>query len=247
MKISKYLSGVASVVALTVLAAGSAFGATETAIGVASGNSVTYTAGPNGGITVTALNTSSYKNYLTNTTIQPTTVVFTGMGNAYVNGSPVYTPPDPVTGQYSQELNPGSFTIMSGSTVLLSGNFQYSNLTGVDQSGQPLGTPGTSADAGVQLVTDSLTYTGGTEFDPTKFSSSNGTLSFEFTSTGPIVASSTQVNNFIATDGITFEAVPLAAPPGVPEPASLVGLAVGLLLLAGLALRAKQRRGFRAA
>lgn len=242
MNIRKWIAGAASIVVLMSLAAGAAL-AQETAIGIASGNSITYTSGTMGGLVVATTN-GTYQNYLTNLITSGTTVTFTGMGNTYVNGVDVYTPPSTTNNnQYTQELNPGTFTISKNGTTLLSGTFSYSNLTGNDASPQPTGEPGTTTSANVTLLTDSVTYTGGTMFDPTKFSSTNGSLSMEFTASGPIVASSTQVNSFMATDGVTFEAIPITPVTGTPEPASLVGLALGFAFLAGLALRAKKRKG----
>lgn len=242
MNLRKSLAGVASVVVLTLVMAGAAM-AQETAIGIAGGDNITYTPGQGNGFTLVT-NNGLYKDYLTNVTSEPVAVTFAGMTNTYVGGLPVYTPPDPVTGAFTQELNPGSFTITSGGTTLLSGTFGYSNLSGVDQSVG--GTPGTSSSGTVNLVANDLTYTGGTDFDSSKFQSTGGTLSIEYTASGPIVASATQINSFVATDGVTFEAIPLPVT-GVPEPASVAGLGIGLVLLAGLALRAKRRNAIKLA
>jgi hypothetical protein len=242
MNIRKSIAGIASVAVLTLVLAGAAF-AQETAIGIAGGDNITYTPGQGNGFTLVT-NSGLYKDYLTNVTNSPVTTTFTGMTNTYIGAVPVYTPPDPVTGVFTQELNPGTFTITSGSTTLLSGTFGYSNLSGVDQSVG--GSPGTSASGTVNLVANDLTYTGGTDFDSSKFQSTGGVLSIEYTATGPIVASATQVNSFIATDGVTFEAVPLPVT-GVPEPASVAGLGIGLLFLVGLGLRAKKRNAFKIA
>lgn len=243
MKIGKTIAAIASAVALTLVMASAAL-AQETAIGILGGDNITYTPGQGNGFTLVTSN-GLYKDYLTNSTYEPITASFSGMTNTYVGGVPVYTPPDPVTGVFTQELDPGSFQIKSGSTVLLSGTFGYSNLSGVDQSVG--GTPGTSSSGTVNLVTDDLTYTGGTLFDPTKFQATGGALSIEYTATGPIVASATQVNSFIATDGVTFEAIPATPVTGVPEPASLAGLGIGLALLAGLGLRTKRRNAIKVA
>lgn len=239
MSIRKLIAAAASVVALTAMTASMA---SAQLVGFANaggnnpgaGNYITYTPGTSGGFSLLTSNGFINSGPLGSTS--PVTINFGTLAN--VPGS--YIPPDPVTGSFSQGLNGGSFTINNGSGTLLSGTFGPSTLNGTDTGPQPSGAPGSSASGSVTLVSDSVTYTGGTYFDPTKFSPNNGSLSISFKASGPIVASATQVNSFVANDVITFSALPLPMT-GVPEPASVAGMGVGFLFLLGLAFFAKRR------
>jgi hypothetical protein len=204
----------------------------------AAGNYITYTPGASGGFSL--LTNNGFINSGPLGATSPVTINFGTLPN--VPGS--YIPPDPITGAFSQGLGGGTFTITNGGGTLLSGTFGPSTLSGTDTGPQPTGSPGSSASGSVTLISDSVTYTGGTYFDPTKFSPNNGSLSISFKASGPIVASATQVNSFVANDVITFSALPLGTT--VPEPASMAGLGIGFLFLIGMALFAKRRSNARA-
>jgi hypothetical protein len=244
MSIRRLAAVAASVAALSVMAAGIA---SAQLVGIANaggnnpsaGNFITYTPGTGNGFSLFTNN-----GHITDTLLGQTSPVTINFGTlTNIPGS--YIPPDPSTGAFSQGLNGGTFSITQGSTVLLSGTFGASTLSGTDTSLQPTGAPGSSPSGSVTLVANSLTYTGGTYFDATHFSPNNGSLSIGFNASGPIVASATQVNDFVANDVITFDALPLGTT--VPEPASLAGLGIGFLFLVGLAFVAKRRSSARAA
>ena len=240
MSIRRFLTGMASVVALTVVTAGMASAQLVTFANAGgnnpgAGDYITYSPGTGPGTGFTLVTSDGHITSGPLGTTSPVTINFGTLPN--VPGS--YIPPDPTTGSFSQGLGGGSFTITQGSTVLLSGTFGPSTLNGTDQSPQPLGTPGTSASGSVNLISDSVTYTGGTYFNSALFSPTGGSLSIAFNATGPIVASATQINGFVAADVITFNALPLT---GVPEPSSVAGLGVGLLVLLGLGFLAVRRR-----
>jgi len=240
MNFRKAITGFAAVVALTVVTASMA-SAQLVSFANAGGNNpqagdyITYVPGTGTGSGFTLVTNNGHITSGTLGTTTPVTINFGTLPN--VPGS--YIPPDPSTGAFSQGLGGGSFTITQGSTVLLSGTFGPSTLTGTDTSSQPLGTPGTSSSGSVNLVSDSVTYTGGTYFDSSLFSPTGGSLSIAFNASKPIVASATQINGFVAADVITFNALPLT---GVPEPSSVAGLGVGLLVLLGLGFLAVRRR-----
>jgi len=243
MSIRRLAAVAALVAALTALAAGMASAqlvgyANAGGNNPAAGNYITYTPGASGGFTLLTDNGFINSGPLGSTS--PVTINFGTLAN--VPGS--YIPPDPITGAFSQGLNGGAFTISNGSGTLLSGTFGPSTLSGTDTGPQPTGSPGSSSSGSVTLISDSVDITGGTYFDPTKFSPNNGSLSISFKASGPIVASATQVNGFVANDVITFSALPLGM--SVPEPPSGTGLGIGFLFLIGMALFAKRRGSVRA-
>ena|SRR5579884_2680965 len=229
MNIRKLFAACAMATVATALLAGSA-SAQYQKIAVANGttgaNYVTYTQGPTGGLTI-----STAQGQITpagGSAIAPANIAFTGMSNV---GAPGGSSPN-----FNQTLSSGTFTISNPSNpsqVYLSGDF--GNLTMNVTNGSPGGT--------VNMATGQfVTFTGGSLFDSTKFSPNNGQLSIEFNTSAPIVASSFQINSFVATDAITFSALPLGTPPGVPEPSSVAGLALGALGLLGLGFFARRRR-----
>jgi hypothetical protein len=137
-----------------------------------------------------------------------------------------------VSGAFVQNLSGGTFTITANGTgtTLLSGTFGPSQLSGNNGA----------ASSGVQLQSNSVTYTGGTYFPTSGFSMDNGSLSLTFTGGDSIVAGLTGVSGYTTGDQIVFSAVPVQTTL-TPEPASFATFGIGALALLGLAFAAKRR------
>jgi hypothetical protein len=225
---------ISAVLALAGLAASGAYAQTETAIDAGTGfgtaANVTYN-----GSSLLLSQTSTYRfasdinasqsSTTATITLGPLTDM-TGAGSYSFNSS---------NGNFSQMLNGSTFTVSDGTGTLLSGSFGNAVLSGVNGG----------SSGGVQLVANSVTYTGGSYF-PAGFQTTNGSLSLEFTSvtdtasgTSGFRANASGVSAFTAHDGATFSAVPTTST--VPEPGTYAAFLVGGLGVLGLMASARKR------
>jgi hypothetical protein len=119
-------------------------------------------------------------------------IVFTTIG-----GSGLYTF-NPATGVFDLVMGGAAFKVVDNSsgTVLLTGQFSRSDLHGTNNS----------SSASLTLLGDSVSYASGTPFFPSSAIPSGGSLSVEFVTKAPIIATSAAPSNFFANDGITFAA-----------------------------------------
>jgi hypothetical protein len=231
---ASFVAMAASTITLFAMASG-ANAANLTAFAIAGGTTqdanVFYTPGAGGGLSVVS-NTEFLQGKLGQGFDGNATISFTNMTNGSFSLSG--------NGSFDQVLNPtgtSSFLITDNTThaVLLSGTLGTADLTGF--SGASSGN--------VNLVSNNVTYTGGTFF-PAGFSPTNGSLAIEFTSTTPFSATASGLGAFTAVDGITFSGLNQRGPGGggngVPEPASFASMGLGAAMLLAALLR-KKRNG----
>jgi len=224
MNMRKAIAGIVATAGLVAMSIGAA-NAGLVGIANAGGNNpgagdyISYTPGTGNGLTI--FTSDGHINGLTN--YNPATISFTGLTN--VPGS--YVPPTSPGGTFSQGVSGGTFDIYEGSTVYLEGTFGPATLFGTDGG----------SSASINLVSDSVTYTGGTDFSSALWQATNGSLSFSLNADPSISAGQFSLAPFVANDTVTFDALP-----GVPEPSAMAGLGMGLLGLLGLGCLAARRR-----
>jgi len=189
----------------------------------------------NGAFTVTGgMFFEGNRNFPTTQPNQLVNVTFTGFADS---GNAMFTALSPTTSFGTQALGGGSFTITSQAapgTVLLTGTFGESSLSGVVGSGATTG--------GVATNFNSVNYTGGTFFTEAGLINP-GAFSFNLTSitTGGVGglfanASGTSFQSFVASGGATFSAT---SPNPIPEPSEWLAMGMAATSVGGLMFRAK--------